>query len=59
MAKTKTFKFFLLFFNFFLINREILNFLSLRQKQRTHLYAYASPPDAFPPFINSNFAAPS
>ena len=59
MAKSKTFNFFSLFFKFFLINQEILNFLSSRQKQRTLLYAYASPPDAFPPLSDSNFPAPS
>ena len=57
--KAKRSNFFSLFFKFFLINQGILNFLSLRQKQVTLLYAYASPSDAFPPLSDSNFPAPS
>jgi hypothetical protein len=63
IAKRKTFKFFSDFLKFFLIYEEILNFLSIRLKQRTKqrtlLYAYAFPPNAFPPFRNSNIPAPS
>jgi hypothetical protein len=58
-AKSKTFNFFSIFLKFFLIYEEILNFLSLVKKTKDPPYAYAFPPDAFPPPSNSNFPAPS